>query len=616
MADYYPLINKAVAGLDKSTGEARRALYERARTALVTQLRGVQPALSESDITRERLALEEAIRKVEAEAARKSRFDAPPERKRADRSDIPDPFKAAPPKREPERSPPDDEGDQPDESESTLTGTAADLRRPVRTPPPPPSAPPSRTSEGLKEFRNVVADAENLGDATAQAGRAAREAYNAVPSSSPEFDRLEPRLEPEGLRARDRRPAPREQRREPPAREPPRPSSPSRPPPREPASREPPAREPPPRERPPGRDRAPPARSRDSAPARQSEADFEYSPRQERGQERGNERGQERGHERANEYSARDFGPSPDFDDEGHAARETGLDREPPQRQRSRRRETVAAEPDTEERPVRRSRVDLVAYAIVGVILLLAVGGVAWKGQDIVAWVSGLMSPVKTAQPTTQPPAPAPPRNQKFNDRVSPSDAANQGQQPNQQAAADVAQKVVLYEEDPEDSNGKRFVGSAVWRTETVARGANQPPDIVVRADIDIPERKMAMKWTLQRNVDKTLPASHTVEVVFTLPQDFAHGGVQNVPGVLMKESEQARGLPLAGLAVKVTDGYFLIGLSAVDSEMQRNIQLLKDQPWFDVPLVYNDGRRAILAVEKGTPGERALNAAFAAWKQ
>src|SRR5918992_1335117 len=71
MADYYPLIARAVTGLDKATGEARRALYERARTALVTQLRGVQPALTEADITRERLALEEAIRKVEAEAARR-----------------------------------------------------------------------------------------------------------------------------------------------------------------------------------------------------------------------------------------------------------------------------------------------------------------------------------------------------------------------------------------------------------------------------------------------------------------------------------------------------------------------------------------------------------------
>ena len=73
MADYYPLIARAVNGLDKNTGENRRALYERARTALVNQLRSVEPALDESDITRERLALEEAIRKVEAEAAKRTR---------------------------------------------------------------------------------------------------------------------------------------------------------------------------------------------------------------------------------------------------------------------------------------------------------------------------------------------------------------------------------------------------------------------------------------------------------------------------------------------------------------------------------------------------------------
>ena len=40
----------------------RRALYERARAALLAQLRGVTPPLNESDITRERLALEESIR--------------------------------------------------------------------------------------------------------------------------------------------------------------------------------------------------------------------------------------------------------------------------------------------------------------------------------------------------------------------------------------------------------------------------------------------------------------------------------------------------------------------------------------------------------------------------
>jgi hypothetical protein len=72
MADYYPLIVRAIAGLGANTpGESRRALYERARAALISQLRSVEPALSESEITGERLALEEAIRSVEDEVGRK-----------------------------------------------------------------------------------------------------------------------------------------------------------------------------------------------------------------------------------------------------------------------------------------------------------------------------------------------------------------------------------------------------------------------------------------------------------------------------------------------------------------------------------------------------------------
>jgi hypothetical protein len=73
--DYYPLIARAVERLDRSTGEARRAVYERARKA-VAELRSNQPALLDAEITEERLALEEAIRKVEAEAARKSPTEA------------------------------------------------------------------------------------------------------------------------------------------------------------------------------------------------------------------------------------------------------------------------------------------------------------------------------------------------------------------------------------------------------------------------------------------------------------------------------------------------------------------------------------------------------------
>src|SRR5262249_27231945 len=66
--------------------------------------------------------------------------------------------------------------------------------------------PPPLTDQGLKGFRDVVAEAETLGEATAQAARSAREAYAAVPSDDPELDRMEPRLEPAGLRAPMREP--------------------------------------------------------------------------------------------------------------------------------------------------------------------------------------------------------------------------------------------------------------------------------------------------------------------------------------------------------------------------------------------------------------------------
>jgi hypothetical protein len=184
------------------------------------------------------------------------------------------------------------------------------------------------------------------------------------------------------------------------------------------------------------------------------------------------------------------------------------------------------------------------------------------------------------------------------------------------QAAVPAAQKVVLYEEDPADPNGKRFVGSAIWRTETVTPGPGQPPELAIRADVEVPERKLTMTWSLRRNTDKGLPATHTVEIMFKVPPDFPSGGISNVPGILMKQAEQTRGTPLAGLAVKVPPGFYLIGLSNVDADKDRNLQMLKERSWFDIPLVYNNNRRAILAMEKGTPGERVFADVFKAWKQ
>src|SRR5262245_31226393 len=176
-------------------------------------------------------------------------------------------------------------------------------------------------------------------------------------------------------------------------------------------------------------------------------------------------------------------------------------------------------------------------------------------------------------------------------------------------------ERAVLYEESG-DPAGSRYIGSVTWRTETVPPSSGHSPELAVRADVEIPERRLAMTMSIRRNTDRELPASHTVEFMFNLPADFPFGGISNVLGILMKQAEQTRGAPLSGLAVKVTPDFFLLGLSSSETERERNVQLLKDRAWFDIPVVYNNGRRAIVAVEKGNPGERAFRDAFAAWGQ
>ncbi|MGL4439728.1 MAG: hypothetical protein ACRCUE_10665 [Bosea sp. (in: a-proteobacteria)] len=70
MADFYPVLSRAISGLQEQTPQARRAIYDRARQVLVAQLRGVSPPISESDITRQRLALDDVISRIELEHAK------------------------------------------------------------------------------------------------------------------------------------------------------------------------------------------------------------------------------------------------------------------------------------------------------------------------------------------------------------------------------------------------------------------------------------------------------------------------------------------------------------------------------------------------------------------
>jgi hypothetical protein len=176
------------------------------------------------------------------------------------------------------------------------------------------------------------------------------------------------------------------------------------------------------------------------------------------------------------------------------------------------------------------------------------------------------------------------------------------------------SERAVLFEENNTPA-GARFNGIATWSIESRSPSSGDNPELVVKLAATIPDRKMTVTWSLYRNKDKSLPASHVIEVMFKLPANFSDGGISNVPGMLMKPGEAARGTPLIGASVKVTENFFMLGLSATDADITRNVRLLRDMDWIDIPVVYSDGHRAILAVAKGESGGAVFNAAFAAWK-
>jgi hypothetical protein len=183
------------------------------------------------------------------------------------------------------------------------------------------------------------------------------------------------------------------------------------------------------------------------------------------------------------------------------------------------------------------------------------------------------------------------------------------------QLKAAMMPKAILHEEDPATANGSQFAGTATWRTEETAPAPGQKPEVVLRGDIEIPEQKISVRVSLRRNEDWRLPASHTAEITFMLPPDFPHVDVRDVPGILMQEGETSRGIELKGVAARVMDNFFIVGLSSKAADVQRNAQLLKERSWFDIPVVYGDGMRAFLAIDKGPSGERAFSQAFDAWE-
>ena len=120
---------------------------------------------------------------------------------------------------------------------------------------------------------------------------------------------------------------------------------------------------------------------------------------------------------------------------------------------------------------------------------------------------------------------------------------------------------------------------------------------------------------TIKRNAERTVPASHTVEMIFTMPENFGGGGIDNILRIALKPSEVAAGAPLLGIPLKIADDYFVVALNEVRMDVRTNLDLLQSDQWIDVPLVYKSGRRAMITLEKGAFGNFAFNGAVSDWR-
>jgi hypothetical protein len=69
MADYYSIIAKAISTLDQNTESERWRLYERARSAVIAEMKSAEPAFDQRQIAAAQLSLEMAIDQVDAEAS-------------------------------------------------------------------------------------------------------------------------------------------------------------------------------------------------------------------------------------------------------------------------------------------------------------------------------------------------------------------------------------------------------------------------------------------------------------------------------------------------------------------------------------------------------------------
>ncbi|MDR3493276.1 MAG: hypothetical protein P4L82_01630 [Ancalomicrobiaceae bacterium] len=711
MADYYAILKRAISGLAEPTGEARRSVYEKARSALVQQLKSFDPPLTASEITQQRLQLEDAIRKVESEAAKgllsqalsrvasldrlqhgvteqRPAAEAKPPEIRPSETAHTDPKPAVlppasehsgprmtdtppPPARNEMRPPTGEPGEKTGATKSPLgslrTGTTQPPERTGAT-----ERTPERTgaTERMAERTGATERTPERTGTTAPPAVDRPRADTLWGNGGPTRPPMTPPMAPPTATGRTRA------------------SSDTMPPPVDEFTRGPATGE---RTSATGglKRRSSLEIARLGATAGDGSGGLESvtQPVQTAALKKAVDDIDKLGvATSASAKRARDAlsVTQQPLDDElstgGRRERQRGRARADNNRRGTARRDDAETAPEQRERS---SRWPLVIGLVVAAAVVALGGAAIYLQRDVIAAYIGVQKerisaatthhpsteksvvkstdrllpdegPGKTTTPggvkvvTTQPISPGPdaaaPNGPGGQSEVAPSstgqtppaaspaaqppNATTQPSDPVAQSSAPptpvtpgevppIVQKATLLEEAADGGTQPVTTqGKVIWQT--VKEPSNQPDKPMVtrlKARVEIPDRGIVVLLSMEPNTDTSLQASYMLKLEFKVPPDFKDKGVARVPGIIMRATEQSRGGdPLAGATAKVPNGMFWIALYADDASKARNVLLMKDRGWIDIPIVYDTNRRAMLSLEKAGAGDRVFSDAFAAW--
>ena len=268
-------------------------------------------------------------------------------------------------------------------------------------------------------------------------------------------------------------------------------------------------------------------------------------------------------------------------------------------------RRPVAITPTRPPHPMKR-------IAILGVILLaaaVAVAALAIRLKDNPQDYARSRTPVSTQEAEPQETGGKIVDRAGSGETVRPAPAVVVAPAAPAEPALPVAQRAAILVEAPDDPQKvKTFTGATLWRVEGSGVAS------VLVADINLAEAGLTANMRMARNADPKLPASHTIEIRFSAGPNSELSSITTIDTPQMRLEDSPTGAPLAGAPVPIMPNYFLVGLSNNDKMSARNMELLRDRSWIDIPMALASGRIAKLTFEKGPSGERAIAQAIQAW--